>query len=507
MEKFDIVLVSVPWTVSESPTASLSVLKACVMEAGFDCKTIDFNIRFQNSSKDSEQNRSLGEYFLVGENQVLEHEARQLAKGWANEIIQYQADWVGISSFCYQNNRALRLLCDELRHLSTSKIVVGGAGLIQGGLQTSANKSKNLGRSLLDDNLCDYYIRGEGDVALPELMKGNTDYPGINSDFYKQTTDIGSFPMPNFDDYNFEEYSQNRMPITFSRGCVRKCTFCDIHEHWPKYTFRKGEEVAKEMIMLHEKYGIRKFGFTDSLINGALREFNVFIEIMAKFNQSLRAEDRLTYEGQFIVRKKQFHKEKFWKDIKDSGAELLWLGVETGSDQVRDDMDKDFANSDLDYSMEMIRKYDLNVAFLIIVGYPTETEEHFQQTMEMFDRYRESASTNIRYVVVSLMSILPNTPVSRQSEELGLVVDDKQEVNWISLSNPGNTLEARLDRLNRLVDQLDRLGYTISDSALQEFRSIEAMVIGNIEKLKARMRILQKMRKGNGRSRTDTIVV
>jgi hypothetical protein len=57
------------------------------------------------------------------------------------------------------------------------------------------------------------------------------------------------------------------------------------------------------------------------------------------------------------------------------------------------------------------------------------------------------------------------------------------------------------------VDQLDRLGYTISDSALQEFRSIEAMVIGNIEKLKARMRILQKMRKGNGRSRTDTIVV
>ena len=53
---------------------------------------------------------------------------------------------------------------------------------------------------------------------------------------------------------------------------VRKCDFCDVQSIWPKYRYRSGENIALEMKVQNNKYGTKKFLFTDSLLNGSVKQ-------------------------------------------------------------------------------------------------------------------------------------------------------------------------------------------------------------------------------------------
>ena len=98
---------------------------------------------------------------------------------------------------------------------------------------------------------------------------------------------------------------------------------------------------ADEMISQSENYNIYDFSFTDSLINGSMKAYRDFISILAEYNNS--AKHKLTWGGQFIVRGLNQMTEKDWEMTRDSGAKMLTLGVESGSEKVRDHMKKQFS--------------------------------------------------------------------------------------------------------------------------------------------------------------------
>ena len=308
---FDIIIVNVPGSVTKTPLAAPALLKSSIEKAGFTCQTIDFNIRFYIDVKRSDE---LENYFSTGINTEMENSASQLMLTYAKEIISNNPKYVGISVFTYQNQIATRLLCYHLRNLSPVKIVVGGQGLSDGGIQGAQGYAKQL----YNDGLIDYWIKSEGEISIVELLRGNTNYPGINSDTFSQIDDIDSLPFPNYDDYDLSLYNApNFLPITASRGCVRACSFCDIHEHW-KYRYRSGKNVSEEIIHLNKKYNINKFKFTDSLINGSLKEFNQLIKILAEYNKS--TSNKISWSSQFIVRQSKQINDDYWKNISESGV-------------------------------------------------------------------------------------------------------------------------------------------------------------------------------------------
>ena len=81
--------------------------------------------------------------------------------------------------------------------------------------------------------------------------------------------------------------------------------------------------------------------------------------------------------------------EEDWKMTRDSGATNLLLGVESGSESVRDHMKKLFCNKDMDEFMEQAHANGVGVTFLMIIGYPTETQEDFVDTLRMFKKYKK----------------------------------------------------------------------------------------------------------------------
>ena len=123
----------------------------------------------------------------------------------------------------------------------------------------------------------------EGERSLINYLKIQK-AKGLNNSEWEQITDLDAEPYPNYDDYKLQEYKSQKLLITGSRGCVRHCTFCDIHTHWKKFVWRSGMEIAKEMLHQSKKYGISKFLFTDSLINGSMKAYRDFINVISQRN-------------------------------------------------------------------------------------------------------------------------------------------------------------------------------------------------------------------------------
>jgi radical SAM superfamily enzyme YgiQ (UPF0313 family) len=458
----DLVIISVPGVVSRLPPAAPALLKASVESAGFSCRTIDYSIRLYQEDVDID---ALETYFSTGLNTECKPIAEKIIETWVKDLLSFNPRYIGISVFTYQNRIATELFCQAIRKVSDAKIVLGGQGLSDGGIEGACG----FGKKMTDKNLADFYIRSEGEVSLVELLKNNTTYPGINSNSFKQIDDLDSLPFPNYDDYEIDQYKSPILPITGSRGCVRSCSFCDIHEHW-KYRYRSGQSMADEIIYLNQQYSVNNFNFTDSLINGNLREFKKFTKILAEYN-STRTQ-KITWNSQFIVRSDKEVNEEYWKDAANSGAKNLYIGVETGSDSVRHHMNKKFNNQDLDYTMKMLEKYKITCTFLMIVGYPTETDQDFQETLDMFTKYKYLAPHIIVDINVgSTMSILPGTPLYYQADELNLELD-KYENNWVALDNPDLTLDKRLERRAKLKQHLLDSGYHLRRDSTEHMMQI-----------------------------------
>ena len=474
----DIVIISVPGTISENPPAAPAALKSSVEAAGFTCKTLDFNIKLHQLPDYTD----LETFFCMGLNKEVEQQANDLVKQWVTELLEYNPIYVGISVFTYQNRIATELFCKHLKEYPHIKIILGGQGLTDGGILGAQGFAK----LLISKSLADHYIKSEGEYSLVELLKGNLDYPGIDSDNFKQIEDLDNIPIPNYDDYDFDLYKNRTLPITASRGCVRACNFCDIHDHW-KYNYRTGGSVAQEMIELSEKYQINKFDFTDSLVNGSLLEFNKLCIILAEHNRNNKI---IKWSGQYIVRAAKHLNEEYWINLSASGAQKLAVGVETGSDSVRLHMNKKFTNVDLDYTMEMLDKYDIGCIFLMIVGYPTETEQDFQNTLAMFKKYQHLANRIITDINIgSTLGILPGTPLYTNANEYHIEVDN-YENNWIAHDNPTLTLEERLRRLRVMREYVIGLGYSTNSSSA----GVIAMIEQQLPKFEKRNKIKNMIR-------------
>lgn len=489
MTNIDCVILNVPGTLSRSILAAPALLKAVLLQHGFTCRVIDYNIRFLRDFEQNERFSQLENYFLTGSshNALIESLAKTLVDQYVVELCTLKPKYVAISVFTFQSRTATKLFCEGIRRYDSKiKIVIGGQGL-----STGINGEMDFALELRNNGLIDHFIKSEGEISLPRLLQNKTDWPGINSTHFIQNKDIDSLPVPDYDDYDFSLYDQPiGLPITGSRGCVRKCTFCDIHQHW-KYTWRTGQSIAHEIIKQNQRYGIQKFTFTDSLINGNIKEFNIMIEILRNYNLE-NPMHAVSWGGQFIVQAKDtVQSEIYWRNLKESGAESLALGIESGSESVRNHMKKQFSNADLDYTMSMFDKYQITCRFMLILGYPTETLEDFEMTLDMLRRYQHLAGNVITKIELgSTLAVLPGSPLYDMRHDLDIELD-RQENNWISFKNPDLSLEERLRRRAEAKNLSCKLGYN-TQSFNDNF--VEDYLFKNLKDLNTRTELRKKIK-------------
>jgi radical SAM superfamily enzyme YgiQ (UPF0313 family) len=494
----DILFINVPQISLVYPPAATSLLKGICEHHGYTAQVKDYNLKLYNECIDPDLAQQLDHYFSLNDcESALPSPAEQYLDSYIKEIIveiiNINPKFLAISVFTFQCQLFTRQLLTQLRPVFKNKIVVGGAGLSSTGIASLQN---DFGTELLDKGLVDYFIRGEGDYAIINLLEGNIG-PGINNDQSVQIDNLDEIPYPNYDDvinlgYQYTTGSP-QIPVTGSRGCIRKCSFCDIHVAWKKYRYRSGINVAKEFIHHYQNYNVKNFWFTDSLINGSMKSFREFCQCLIKFYKENNLPLKyFNWGGQFIVRDCQSMTASDYKLAAEAGMNGVAMGVESLSENVREHMKKGFSNADLDYTLEQMHANDMNCYFLMIVGYPTETQEEFEHSIQKFIEYKKYALDGTIYGVNlgSTISIDEGTPLWHQIDELDMdPTRDNLGYDWYSLSNPSLTFRERIRRRIVLQEKLMELGYKIWNGDSQLLKLQEAYQKINDRKYKVKINL------------------
>ena len=446
----DIVFVTVPKLDPGMPIAGPAVLKSQLEKNGFDSVYMDMNIYLYNNMEKADELWWGDEHpCWLDINLLIEEWGEQLQRHifeFANSVLDYDPKWVGITQFSTTSQAPSILLIDMLRRLGyEGKIVLGGPACMEFNSETPILEK------------VDHVIYGEAEESLIALLNGNTKGPGIDTKMFRQLTDLDQYPYPDYSDLNLTEYSSNGsiLYMVSSRGCVRNCTFCDIHAMAPKFKYRSGESMAKEVLYQSQRHPtVKVMRWADSLFNGAMKEFHIFLDKIIEYKEQGLLRKDMQFAGQCIVRPKRQCPDWYFDKMAKAGVLSQDLGIESGSESVRDHMDKKFNNEDLDHYVEMSHKYGIGITALMMVGYPTETEKDFQDTLDFFTKHQKHKDAFLHVIVGGTFVFMAHAPIWHMQDELNIKHDNMG--NWMSNDN---TFEVRMERRERLRQHVLDLGY------------------------------------------------
>lgn len=454
-----LLLCTIPKNGVNTPSLALGYLQASCKKNGIDVEIRDFNYDLWKATihtnwweiwKESNVDLYKGKNFKKFVSEVYDN----FLNKWAEEIANNDAHWIGISCFSYRSLPTLKLLSPKIRKLAPDKkIIVGGAPIA------------TYAKWIIDQNLADYAVESEGDIVLPNIIKGLIQ-PGIVKAEQIQNLDL--LPPADYTGLDFTKYvpgdpgglsvrnnpqwksNRTEAGIMGSRGCVRKCTFCDVEHYWPKFQWRSAKNIYEEMEILHNS-GINELYFYDSLINGNQKEFENLLDLIIKNGSKFKS-----IKGLAIFKSQP---ERLYEKMAKANIKQLSIGVESFSEEIRSSMRKKFSNKTIDENLQMYKKYGINVVLLMVIGYPSEKEKHHKENLDWIKSHADFSRGNpiTRIEIGGTMLILPGAPVFK--ENMFTYYVDKNNEWVVKNGNEVNTMEVRVRRRQEIETLCNFLGF------------------------------------------------
>ena len=481
-----VALVILPSLELERPQAAPAVLGGICRDMKVDYDIFDINLQLaKNLSQDDFNTAS--DHWRTVRNAELPNNVYYEFENTIDKILKDNFDMIAVSVFSRFSTRAAKLFCEMVKQKSKILLVAGGQGL------TTPWADIRFGDWLRKQNLIDHVAWGDGDILWKHWLRGNFNVAGSDDLPPIQIQDIDNIPFADFTKINPHDYFYNETPgiyLTTSRGCVRKCTFCDVPSRWPKFKYRKGINVATEMFTHYRETGVQLFQFTDSVINGNLREFRSWNETIVKLKKE-NPDFKPRWLSQFNIRKAHEMPEDLYRLIAESGGKMLITGLEHASWAIRQHMGKQFDDADLDHHIKMCARYGIQNVFLMFIGYPTETLDDHQIQIDFLEKYQKYMFAGtialIRWGYTGSIdhgSLLETKDLGfelvPEYDDLDLSHLEDQDAdwvygrNWINLKNPSLTLKERLRRRIELHEISAKLKYPITKGT-EELRIIKTI--------------------------------
>jgi radical SAM superfamily enzyme YgiQ (UPF0313 family) len=307
-----------------------------------------------------------------------------------------------------------------------------GAKIIACGSDASDHTGEYLRRGF------DYVLLGEAEWALLELSKSllqTSDLrpehiPGVT--FRRPATgelfqtprrpllrDLDTLPLPARDLIHAEAYRRAwrdrhgvfSLNLVASRGCPYRCNWCSRPIYGESFHVRSPESVAEEMKELKERYGAEHLWFADDVFGLRHR----WVEELAH-----AVERRCAVMPFKIQSRVNLITSEVASALRRAGCTEVWMGVESGSQEILNAMDKGTHVELVPVARDNLRREGIRACFFLQFGYPGETWEDILKTIALV---RETRPEDIG---VSVSYPLPGTKFyERVREELGV------KRNWV----------------------------------------------------------------------------
>ncbi len=216
--------------------------------------------------------------------------------------------------------------------------------------------------------------------------------------------------------------------VSISVGCNNTCTFCIVPALRGQEKDRRPGEVLAEIEALVAE------GVTEvTLLGQNVNAYGVEFGDRQAFSKLLRACGEV--EGLERVRFTSPHPAEFTDDVIEAMAQTpavmpsLHMPLQSGSDKVLKDMRRSYRSTKFLGIIERVRAAmpDAAITTDIIVGFPGETEEDFEATLDVVRRSRFSGAFTFQY------SKRPGTPAAVLADQVPKAVVQERYLRLVAL--------------------------------------------------------------------------
>jgi radical SAM superfamily enzyme YgiQ (UPF0313 family) len=494
-KNMDIVIATVP-SIELRPPIGPARIKAYLNTVNLKCHNIDLNLDLWHRLKqDKEFFQSDEDRFWEGSDKwqlwqdkimfddFYEVTLGKIVEEWTDVIVEADPKFFGISVHFLRSQMTAKRLLESLKrkapHIQT---VLGGSAAEHFGLE--------LGWDILD-----WIIVGEGEHGVESLITGKIVDGVYNKDTYNSNwqleaprtpkVDITAVPYPDYDDFDFTAYpkdayevAENTMGVASlfiegTRSCIFDCKFCNVRGEFGVYRARDGEAIATEMIHYYETYGVTDFVFVDNILNGVLKNLTSMVDMLLEYYKNNNV--KFAWSAYFAIRAKKQMPPSMWDRLRESGLHHIKLGIESGSTATLKEMDKKYTKEDLLYCMEQCHRVGITTRSMYFVGYPTESETEFEDTLDTIEKLKPYDEILKPLYIGVLMRVKPNTRAKKEYTEKGFLKKDKRFPNnfpyrmyWIyDDGQVYNDISVRVNRHKRLAKKCKDLGFKYFDDPMQ----------------------------------------
>lgn len=430
-----VLLLSMPMGALERPALGLSLLKARLTEAGFECNVRYLTFAFAEFIGQSEYQwmgyelpytAFAGDWAftraLYGDRPDVDQEYIQniLRNQWqlseldVHRIMRVRAmvphfldhcmetiPWreyriVGFTS-TFEQNIASLALAKRIKH-THSKIVT-----VFGGANWEAGMGQELHRQF---PFVDYVCSGEAEESFPALVRRlgqrrsfrdhppppgvvyrNGDGESVFSGAAEMIRDMDSLPVPDFSDY-FRDLDQCTVsapvsPILLfetSRGCwwgaKSHCTFCGLNGGNMAFRSKSPRRALDELEYLVGRWRLTQVEVVDNILD--MKYFHDMLPALAQ----ARRDWQIFYEVKANLNRDQV------KLLRDAGVNRIQPGIESLSDHVLKLMRKGTTGLRNIQLLKWGKEYDVIVEWNILYGFPGETREDYAKMLELLAAIR-----------------------------------------------------------------------------------------------------------------------
>ncbi len=237
--------------------------------------------------------------------------------------------------------------------------------------------------------------------------------------------------------------------VSISVGCNNTCTFCIVPSLRGKEKDRRPGAILAEVQALVDDGAVEV-----TLLGQNVNTYGVEFGDRQAFGKLLRAMGEV--EGLERVRFTSPHPAAFTDDVIAAMAETpnvmpsLHMPLQSGSDTILKAMRRSYRSKKFLGILDEVRRQIPNAAITtdIIVGFPGETEENFQETLRVVEASRFASAFTFQY------SIRPGTPAATMENQV-----------------PKEVVQERFERLTALQDRI-----SFEENHAQIGRTVEVLV-------------------------------
>ena len=264
----------------------------------------------------------------------------------------------------------------------------------------------------------DYVIIGEGEYSFLklvgclkkndkksiEIIKGiafrKNDTP-VKTKPAEIINKLDTLPMP----ANYFDFQH----LSLTRGCPGKCTFCGSPRFWgTNLRFHSTNYFVDQLQQLYQK-GITFFYFSDDTFTiSKKRVIQICRKILEKgLKIAWVAISRVNYVNDEII---------YW--MKKAGCIQISYGVESGSETIRNSLNKNISTDQIKKAFSVTLKYGILARAYFIYGCPKESPESIQETINLI-RDIKPLST-----IFYILDIFPGTRLYEDYKKKYNLTDD-----------------------------------------------------------------------------------